>query len=102
MSTSFLPALPSPAARPPTFKAPRGGKGKFKDSLGGLLEEEGEEVIAIARAPDRPPGEEDEGGRYWAVLGREEISIWTIRVRLSGFYLLSSSFEGIKLTQSPS
>ncbi|KAI5481005.1 ribosome control protein 1 domain containing protein [Pseudohyphozyma bogoriensis] len=78
VSTSALPATPSPVQKPPTFKQPRGGKGKFKESLGGVLEEEGEEVISIVRGPERAPGD-DEETTYWALLAREEISIWSVR-----------------------
>lgn len=43
-----------------------------------MLEEEGEEVLSIIRGPDLDPDEQ--GGGIWAVLGREEVSIWSIRV----------------------
>lgn len=77
ISTSALPYL-SPLVKIPTFKAPLrpNGKGKFTGRLGGVLEEEGEEIIGIARAI---PNEDDEIA-LWSVLGREEVSIWFMRV----------------------
>lgn len=82
VSTTAVPAAPSPTARPPTFKssANRGKKSKFRDSLGGLQEEEGEEVLSIVRGPEP---DDEEGSGVWAVLGREDVSVWSIRVRLS-------------------
>ena len=78
VSTSALPSAPSPLAKAPTHKPQRGGKGKFKESLGGVLEEEGEEILSIVRGPDLDPDEL--GGGVWAVLAREELTIWSIRV----------------------
>lgn len=91
VSTSALPVGPAPPQATRVYKTPgRPAKGKFKDSLGGLLEEEGEEIIAIASGPDPDAdnGDDDEGDRpaggrsLWAALGREEFSVWATRVRL--------------------
>lgn len=89
VSTSALPVGPAPPQRTRPYKTPgRPSKGKFKDSLGGLLEEEGEEIIDIARGPDCDDDDGDDaaslpaGARcLWASLGREEFSVWSTRVR---------------------
>ncbi|GAA5879805.1 hypothetical protein JCM8547_005190 [Rhodosporidiobolus lusitaniae] len=85
-STSFLPTGPSPPSKTTIYKTPgRPSKGKFKESLGGVQEEEGEEILAIVRGPDV----EDNGltggtsGRtLWAALGREEVSVWSTRPKV--------------------
>ncbi|GAA6063151.1 hypothetical protein JCM10212_006309 [Sporobolomyces blumeae] len=95
LSTSFVPSGPSPLSRPSTpYRTPgRPSKGKFKDSLGGVQEEEGEEVVAIAKGPDVDDDRvhddlsgHDDGDRplrgLWAVLGREEVSIWSTRPKV--------------------
>ncbi|GAA6008268.1 RIC1 family protein [Rhodotorula paludigena] len=79
ISTSALPVGPSPAPKASLYKTPgRPSKGKFKDSLGGVQEEEGEEVLDIARGPCDPSG----GRALWAALGREEVSVWAIRPKV--------------------
>lgn len=82
ISTSALPIGPSTPPRPTSLKpsSSRNSKGKFKESLGGVLEEEGEEVVSIVCGFE--PGIYEEGSGIWAVLGREEVSIWSIRVSL--------------------
>ncbi|GAA5849964.1 hypothetical protein JCM9279_002475, partial [Rhodotorula babjevae] len=90
VSTSALPVGPAPPQPTRPYKTPgRPSKGKFKDSLGGLLEEEGEEIIDIARGPDCDEGEGDDaaslpaGARcLWASLGREEFSVWSTRPKV--------------------
>jgi hypothetical protein len=80
ISTSSVPSAPSPITKPAVYKTPgRGVKSRFKDKLGGLLEEDGEEVISISQCPPVGRGEDEVG--LWAVLGREEFSLWSIRVR---------------------
>ncbi|GJN88122.1 hypothetical protein Rhopal_001078-T1 [Rhodotorula paludigena] len=79
ISTSALPVGPSPAPKASLYKTPgRPSKGKFKDSLGGVQEEEGEEVLDISRGPCDPDG----GRALWAALGREEVSVWAIRPKV--------------------
>jgi len=81
LSTSFTPLGPSSASRPSTpYRTPgRPPKGKFKgDSLGGVQEEEGEQVLAIVKGPTE--GIRRDGRTLWAVLGREEVSVWCTRV----------------------
>lgn len=82
ISTSALPVGPSAPTRPAPLKASssRNSKGKFKESLGGVLEEEGEEVVSIINGFQVDIFEEGSG--IWAVLGREEVSIWSIRVSI--------------------
>jgi hypothetical protein len=51
--------------------------------LGGLQEEEGEEVLSIVRGPEIDDEEGLGGGEaVWAALGREEVSVWSVRVRV--------------------
>jgi hypothetical protein len=65
------------------YKTPgRGSKSKFKDSLGGVQEEEGEEVLSIVRGPEIDDEEGGGGQALWAALGREEVSVWSVRVRV--------------------
>ncbi|GAA6042811.1 hypothetical protein JCM8097_004437 [Rhodosporidiobolus ruineniae] len=78
LSTSFLPTGPLPLAKTAVYKTPgRPAKGKFRGELGGVQEEEGEEVLEIVRGPDLGDGETGQGtGRtLWAALGREEVGI---------------------------
>ncbi|BGP45572.1 WD40 repeat protein [Rhodotorula kratochvilovae] len=92
VSTSALPVGPAPAQPSRLYKTPgRPSKGKFKDSLGGVQEEEGEEIIDIACGPasdrDDDAGDDDAppppGGRtLWAALGREELSVWSTRPKV--------------------
>ncbi|GAA6025117.1 hypothetical protein JCM10207_000636 [Rhodosporidiobolus poonsookiae] len=78
LSTSFLPTGPAPPAKTQVYKTPgRPAKGKFKDSLGGVQEEEGEEILAIVRGPNC-----DDGKTLWAALGREEVSVWSTRPKV--------------------
>ncbi|SCV72828.1 BQ2448_4365 [Microbotryum intermedium] len=83
-TTSALPSVPCSTVKPTPYKTPgRGPHARFKDSLGGLLEEEGEELIAIARAPgvdgvDGDDEKDQDHGGLWAVLTREELSVWTV------------------------
>ncbi|SCZ92024.1 BZ3500_MvSof-1268-A1-R1_Chr5-3g08288 [Microbotryum saponariae] len=81
-TTSALPSVPCSTVKPTPYKTPgRGPHPRFKHSLGGLLEEEGEELIAIASATDEIEVDDqhqlDHGG-FWAVLTREELSVWTV------------------------
>ncbi|KDE04043.1 hypothetical protein MVLG_05482 [Microbotryum lychnidis-dioicae p1A1 Lamole] len=77
-TTSALPSVPCSTVKPTAYKTPgRGAHPRFKHSLGGLLEEEGEELIAIASATDELDHQLDHGG-FWAVLTREELSVWTV------------------------
>ncbi|GAA5895098.1 Ric1p [Sporobolomyces salmoneus] len=81
LSTSFTPLGPSSASRPSTpYRTPgRPPKGKFKgDLLGGVQEEEGEEVLAIEKSPYAGR----DGRVLWAVLGREEVSVWCTRPKV--------------------
>ncbi|GAA6007995.1 hypothetical protein JCM11491_006569 [Sporobolomyces phaffii] len=74
LATSFTPLGPSSASRPSTpYRTPgRPPKGKFKgDALGGVQEEEGEQVLAIVAAPTDP--------NLWATLGREDVAVWSHR-----------------------
>jgi hypothetical protein len=83
VSTSAVPVGPSPTLKTTVYKTPgRPAKGKFKDSLGGVLEEEGEEILSIARGPDASTDSTGQAPRQtlWAALGREELSVWSIRV----------------------
>ena len=81
VSTSAIPSAPSPTHRPKLAPG-RGSRSKFKDSLGGLQEEEGEEVLSIVRGPEIDDEEGSGGGEaVWAALGREEVSVWSVRVR---------------------
>ncbi|GAA6042843.1 hypothetical protein JCM8097_004456 [Rhodosporidiobolus ruineniae] len=85
LSTSFLPTGPSPPAKTAVYKTPgRPAKGKFRGELGGVQEEEGEEVLEIVRGPDLDDGETGQGsGRtLWAALGREEVSVWSTRPKV--------------------
>lgn len=51
--------------------------------MGGVLEEEGEDVLEIVKGPSEGDGAEaDDGSCVWAALGREELSVWTIRVNV--------------------
>ena len=87
VSTSALPSSPSPAPKAPTFLSPlKNAKGKYTGKLGGVLEEEGEEIIAIASAHN---DELAPNGGLWAVLGREEVTVWCIRVsfNLDAFWM---------------
>lgn len=78
ISTAALPSAPSPTTRPAVYKTPgRGSKSRFRDKLGGLLEEDGEEVLSISRCPQLNRTDDEPG--LWAVLGREEFSLWSIR-----------------------
>lgn len=83
LSTSFLPTGPSPASKTQVYKTPgRPAKGKFKESLGGVQEEEGEEILSIVRGPEVDDnGQRLSGRTLWASLGREEVSVWSSRVR---------------------
>ena len=83
VSTSAVPIGPSPTLKTTVYKTPgRPAKGKFKDSLGGVLEEEGEEILSITRGPDASTSSTGQAPRQtlWAALGREELSVWSIRV----------------------
>lgn len=95
ISTSAVPTGPSPQSRPkPGNRSTSGSASKLaakrgdaaRSGLGGVLEEDGEEVIAIVRAPlsmydDSNVSEDwDESGAVWASLGREELCLWRIRV----------------------
>ncbi|GAA5979590.1 hypothetical protein JCM10908_002976 [Rhodotorula pacifica] len=85
VSTSAVPVGPSPTLKTTVYKTPgRPAKGKFKDSLGGLLEEEGEEILSIARGPDASSVHDGHAPRQtlWAALGREELSVWSIRPKV--------------------
>ncbi|GAA6048193.1 hypothetical protein JCM3770_003704 [Rhodotorula araucariae] len=87
VSTAALPVGPAPASTARPYKTPgRPSRGKFKDSLGGVQEEEGEEIIDIACGPtcddddgDLPPPAHR---TLWASLGREELSVWSIRPKV--------------------
>lgn len=71
-STSFTPLGPSSQSRPSTpYRTPgRPNKGKFSGGgLGGVQEEEGEQILSITRGPSP-------SSRLWAVLAREEFSVW--------------------------
>lgn len=84
ISTSEVPVGPSPSAKTSVYKTPgRPSKGKFKDSLGGVQEEEGEEILSIVRGPEVGDGENAGASpqTLWVALGREEVSVWSIRVR---------------------
>lgn len=84
LSTSFLPTGPSPPAKTQVYKTPgRPSRGKFKGALGGVQEEEGEEVLAIVRGPavESEANSDGVGRTLWAALGREEVSVWSTRVR---------------------
>lgn len=88
VSTSAIPSAPS-ANKPgsQTYKTPgRGSKSKFKDSLGGVQEEEGEEVLSIVRGPEIDDDEGAGGQALWAALGREEVSVWSVRVSSSSSF----------------
>ncbi|GAA5957240.1 hypothetical protein JCM3765_000401 [Sporobolomyces pararoseus] len=81
LSTSFTPLGPSSASRPSTpYRTPgRPPKGKFKgDLLGGVQEEEGEQVLEIVKCsqPDL------QGKTLWASLGREEVNVWCTRPKV--------------------
>ncbi|GAA5919951.1 hypothetical protein JCM6882_000223 [Rhodosporidiobolus microsporus] len=85
LSTSFLPTGPAPPAKTAVYKTPgRPPRGKFKGELGGVQEEEGEEILAIVRGPDLDG--ETAGGSWgrtlWAALGREEVSVWSTRPKV--------------------
>ncbi|GAA5973403.1 hypothetical protein JCM11641_003115 [Rhodosporidiobolus odoratus] len=85
LSTSFLPTGPSPPAKTQVYKTPgRPSRGKFKGALGGVQEEEGEEVLAIVRGPAVESEADSDGvGRtLWAALGREEVSVWSTRPKV--------------------
>ncbi|GAA5924449.1 RIC1 family protein [Sporobolomyces koalae] len=93
LSTSFTPTGPSAASRPSTpYRTPgRPPKGKFKgDFLGGVQEEEGEQVLQIVLGPrprirprSRSYAQHHEDDRtLWAVLAREEVSVWSIRPKV--------------------
>ncbi|TKA57063.1 hypothetical protein B0A53_01019 [Rhodotorula sp. CCFEE 5036] len=85
VSTSAVPVGPSPTLKTTVYKTPgRPAKGKFKDSLGGVLEEEGEEILSIARGPDASTDSTGQAPRQtlWAALGREELSVWSIRPKV--------------------
>lgn len=93
LSTSFTPLGPASSSRPSTpYRTPgRPPKGKFKgDSLGGVQEEEGEEVLAIVKGPTDDNNERDGARTLWAVLGREEVSVWSTRV---SFYFVPSQLD---------
>ncbi|KAM0787921.1 hypothetical protein ACM66B_006127 [Microbotryomycetes sp. NB124-2] len=79
VSTGAVPSAPSPVARPKL--TPRSSKAKFRDSLGGVQEEEGEELIMVARGPEMDD-EEGSGEALWAALGREDVSVWSIRPKV--------------------
>ncbi|KAK4051297.1 WD40 repeat protein [Microbotryomycetes sp. JL221] len=79
VTTGAVPSAPSPVARPKL--TPRSSKAKFRDSLGGVQEEEGEEVIMITRGPEMDD-EEGSGEALWAALGREDVSVWSIRPKV--------------------
>ncbi|BGP18933.1 hypothetical protein JCM10213_005480 [Rhodosporidiobolus nylandii] len=85
LSTSFLPTGPSPPAKTQVYKTPgRPSSRKFKGELGGVQEEEGEEILAIVRGPAADEEKETDGvGRtLWAALGREEVSVWSTRPKV--------------------
>jgi hypothetical protein len=77
ISTSFVPSPPSTAPVP----LPLSSRKKHQDSLGGVREEEEEVVRRIVRGPASVEG--DEGAGVWAVLGREEVTVWSIRVSVT-------------------
>ncbi|GAA5952681.1 hypothetical protein JCM21900_000402 [Sporobolomyces salmonicolor] len=84
ISTSALPTGPSPTLKSNIYKTPgRASKGKFKDKLGGVQEEEGEEILSIVRGPE---ADDEEGTGFgttlWAALGREEVSVWSTRPKV--------------------
>ncbi|GAA5891765.1 hypothetical protein JCM5296_001855 [Sporobolomyces johnsonii] len=84
ISTSALPTGPSPTLKSTIYKTPgRASKGKFKDKLGGVQEEEGEEILSIVRGPE---ADDDDGSGFrttlWAALGREEVSVWSTRPKV--------------------
>ncbi|GAA5829201.1 hypothetical protein JCM11251_004158 [Rhodosporidiobolus azoricus] len=85
LSTSFLPTGPAPPAKTAVYKTPgRPPRGKFKGELGGVQEEEGEEILAIVRGPDldgKHAGGSSERS-LWAALGREEVSVWSTRPKV--------------------
>ncbi|BGO89111.1 hypothetical protein NBRC10512_003856 [Rhodotorula toruloides] len=85
ISTSEVPVGPSPSAKTSVYKTPgRPSKGKFKDSLGGVQEEEGEEILSIVRGPEVGDGENAGASpqTLWVALGREEVSVWSIRPKV--------------------
>ncbi|BGP22387.1 ribosome control protein 1 domain containing protein [Rhodotorula toruloides] len=85
ISTSAVPVGPSLSAKTLVYKTPgRPSKGKFKDSLGGVQEEEGEEILDIVRGPEFADGESAGATRQtlWVALGREEVSVWSIRPKV--------------------
>ncbi|GAA5876832.1 hypothetical protein JCM3774_000784 [Rhodotorula dairenensis] len=83
VSTSAVPVGPSPTLKTTVYKTPgRPAKGKFKDSLGGVLEEEGEEILSIVRGPDASTQAGPRPQTLWAALGREELSVWCIRPKV--------------------
>ena len=93
LSTSFTPLGPASSSRPSTpYRTPgRPPKGKFKgDSLGGVQEEEGEQVLEIVKC-DKP--DPNHGTTLWASLGREEVNVWSTRV--SSLPLSLSSRDGL-------
>ncbi|BGP53439.1 WD40 repeat protein [Rhodotorula sphaerocarpa] len=84
VSTAAVPVGPAPALKTTVYKTPgRPAKGKFKDSLGGVQEEEGEEILSIARGPavDALDGSAARQ-TLWAALGREELTVWSIRPKV--------------------
>lgn len=105
VSTAAVPVGPAPALKTTVYKTPgRPAKGKFKDSLGGVQEEEGEEILSIARGPavDALDGSAARQ-TLWAALGREELTVWSIRVGppLSRSVLLPSMLTNNSSSDSP-
>ncbi len=95
VSTSDIPAVPSRKEKPsPLRPASRGSpRAKFNgNDLGGVQEEEAESVIAICRADDEEIDRNESGSKVWAVLGREDLSIWYFKVSSTSNSLADYSF----------
>lgn len=62
--------------------------------MNGVQEEEAEEIIAIANSFNNVAGSDhDEHRELWCVLGREDLSVWYLRVAFQAILYIVLPFQ---------